>query len=142
MKKTFFLLSFLLFSATLFAQKEKEKIEAAIVIFFDGLTDVDSVKLKQITTEGFLLLEQGEVWNMDTMLHKLTIHKNPNRKRVNSFQFIKTEQKDDIAWVSYFNTAEISTADRKQTVRWLESAVLIKQGKTWKVKLLHSTRMR
>jgi hypothetical protein len=142
MKKMFFLLSFLFFTSALFAQKEKEKIEEAIVIFFDGLTDVDVPKLKHITTDGFLLLEQGEVWNMDTMVHKLTLYKNPNRKRINKFEFIKTEQKDNIAWVSYFNTAEITVADKKQTIRWLESAVLLKQDKMWKVKLLHSTRMR
>lgn len=138
------LLLFLLFpvASPLFAQKDKAAIEATIVKFFDGLTDVDTAKLNATTTADFLLLEVGEVWNMDTLVHKIAPSKNSGRKRVNSFQFIKTDQKNDVAWVSYFNTAEISMGERKQDIRWLESAVLIRQGKSWKIQLLHSTRMR
>ena len=142
MKRLLLLLSFQLLAVCLFAQKEKTAIESTIVKFFDGLTDVDSMKLKATTTNDFLLLEVGEVWNMDTLMHKITMSKNPNRKRVNTFKFIKTEQKNDVAWVSYFNTADISMGERKQSIRWLESAVLLRQGKEWKIKLLHSTRMR
>lgn len=142
MKNVVLLIALFLFNSPLFAQKDKAAIEAVIVKFFDGLTEVDNKKLKETTTADFLLLEQGEVWNMDTLVHKLTISKNPNRIRINSFQFIKTEQQDNVAWVSYFNTADLSMGERKQSIKWLESAVLIRQGKEWKVKLLHSTRMR
>ena len=142
MKSMLLLLVFSLFASPLFAQKDKAAIEAAIVKFFDGLTEVDNNKLKATTTDDFLLLEHGEVWNMDTLVHKLTQSKNPNRIRVNSFDFFKTEQKDDVAWVSYFNTADFTMGDRKQSVRWLESAVLVRQGKEWKIKQLHSTIMR
>lgn len=142
MKSVLLLVSCFFFTTPLLAQKDKAVIEATIVKFFDGLTEVDSNKLNATTTKDFLLLEVGEVWNMDTLVHKLTVSKNSNRKRVNIFEFIKTEQKEDVAWISYFNTAELIMGDRKQNIHWLESAVLIRQGKEWKIKLLHSTRMR
>jgi ketosteroid isomerase-like protein len=47
------------------------------------------------------------------------------------------------AWGSYYNEATIRVADGTvRNVQWLESAVLIKQGNDWKIKLLHSTRIR
>ena len=129
-------------SLTSFAQKEKEKIETSIVKFFDGLTEIDTGKLKQYTTEDFILLEHGEIWNLDTLIHKISAGRNANIKRVNKFEFIKTEQNRKVAWVSYHNTAEISFNERQRTVRWLESAVLRKEKGRWKIKLLHSTRLK
>ena len=137
-----FLLFVISIPSTLFAQKEKEKIELAIVKFFDGLTDVDVDKLKQYTTSDFILLEHGEIWNMDTLINKISARRNPNFKRVNRFQFIQTEQNGKVAWVSYHNTADISFNERQQTVRWSESAVLRKEKGRWKIKLLHSTRLK
>ena len=67
--------------------------------------------------------------------------KNAGIKRINKFQFIKTEQNGDIAWVSYHNTAEFSLNEKQQTINWLESAVLRKENGRWKIKLLHSTRV-
>ena len=141
MKRIFCLLLLALsISLTSFAQKEK--IETSIVKFFDGLTEVDVEKLKEYTTMDFILLEHGEIWNMDTLIHKISAGRNANIKRVNKFEFIKTEQKRKVAWVSYHNTAEISFNERQRTVRWLESAVLRKEKGRWKIKLLHSTRLK
>lgn len=142
MKRIFFLLLFGLYcNINLFAQVEKNDIEASISKFFDGLSEMDANKLKTYTTDDFILLEDGELWNMDTLVTKMNGRKNLNIKRVNSFQFISTEQNGTIAWVSYHNTADISLNERKQTVRWLESAVLRKENGVWKIKMLHSTRI-
>lgn len=78
---------------------------------------------------------------MDTLVSKISVRKNSGIKRVNKFQFIKTEQNENIAWVSYHNTADFSLNEKQQTVNWLESAVLKKESGRWKIKLLHSTRV-
>ena len=142
MKRTFSLIMLaLFFNVNAFCQKEKDSIEATISRFFDGLSEVDAGKLKSNATDDFLLLENGHVWNMDTLVNKMNDPKNAGIKRVNKFQFIKTEQNGNIAWVSYHNTADFSLYEKKQTVHWLESAVLRKDNGCWKIKLLHSTRI-
>src|SRR6188474_2238430 len=107
MKRIFCLILFaLFFNITSFCQKEKDSIEASISKFFDGLSEIDAKKLKAYTTDDFILLENGQLWNIDTLINKMSTPKNAGIKRINKFQFIKTEQNGDIAWVSYHNTAE------------------------------------
>jgi hypothetical protein len=130
-------LSLLLISFEVSAQKEK--IEGTIVRFFDGLSELSPAILKETTTDDFLLLEHGEVWNMDTLVSKISLPKGTKFNRVNSFKFIETESKGKWAWVSYHNTADFTINDRKRQVNWLESAVLVKEKGTWKIKMLHST---
>jgi ketosteroid isomerase-like protein len=131
----------LFFNVNSFCQKEKDSIEASISKFFDGLSERDTNKLKAYTTDDFILLENGHLWNMDTLVHKMSAPKNAGIKRINKFQFIKTEQNGNIAWTSYHNTADFSLNEKQQTVNWLESAVLKKENGRWKIKLLHSTRV-
>ena len=142
MKKIFCLILVALsFNIKSFCQKEKDGIEASISRFFDGLSETDAKKLEAYTTKDFILLENGHIWNIDSLVSKMGDPKNAGIKRVNKFQFIKTEQNGNIAWVSYHNTADFSLNEKKQTVNWLESAVLGKENGRWKIKLLHSTRV-
>ena len=46
-----------------------------------------------------------------------------------------------MAWVSYWNKAEIRREDQLRTVVWLESAVMVRENDRWKIQLLHSTRL-
>lgn len=129
------------FTINAFCQKEKDNIEASVSKFFDGISEIDPDKLRAYAAADFILLEDGHLWNMDTLVTKISGRKNSGIKRVNKFQFIKTEQSGNIAWVSYHNTADFSLNEKQQTVNWLESAVLKKEGGRWKIKLLHSTRV-
>jgi hypothetical protein len=143
MKKIICLLAFLtIFTSKPFAQKEKNSIESSIIRFFDGLSEFNNDKLRDCSSSDFLLLEDGMVWNLDTLINKMSPRKNLNIERVNKFQFIKTEQSGNIAWVSYHNTAEFKLNDKQQTVRWLETAILTKEKGKWKIKLLHSTKLK
>ena len=132
--------SFLLSFFTSDALAQKDSIEATVIRFFDGLSEVNPTKIKEQCTADFLLLEVGEVWNMDTLIAKISPMKNVNFKRVNTFSFIQTEQRGDIAWTSYHNTADLTMDERKRSINWLESAVLVKESGKWKIKLLHSTK--
>ena len=50
-----------------------------------------------------------------------------NFKRVNTLNFIRTDQKNEVAWVSYYNTADMTINARHLNEKWVESAVLIKE---------------
>lgn len=139
MKKIFPIIILIIYSNQLIAQKDKEKIESAIIGLFNGLSLINADTLNYYATPDFHLLEDGEVWNMDTLLNRIMPRKNANIKRINKFEFIRTVQKKNMAWVSYLNTAEFSQGDKKRTVKWMESAVLQKENKRWRIQLLHST---
>ena len=144
MKKIFFYLFvwFVLSPIALYSQKDKAGIENAIVVFFDGLSETDTIKLKQQTSADFILLENGETWNLDTLIAKIIPRRNLKIQRTNKFKFEDVQQSGDVAWVSYYNTAEFKMGEQEQTVRWLESAVLQKEKGSWKIKLLHSTKLK
>jgi hypothetical protein len=142
MKKVLFIFLLVISSMPALAQKDKEQIEASVIGFFNGLSLIDADTLGYYTTSDFQLLENGEVWNLDTLIHKVMPRKNAGITRVNKFEFIKTEQNGTMGWVSYNNSAELSKGDKKQTIRWLESAVLIKQKGRWKIRMLHSTKLK
>ena len=141
-KLTCLFILFVLMNFSSFAQKEKDSIEISISRFFDGLSEINPEKIKSQSTDDFLLLEEGEVWNMDTLIAKVSMRKNMNIIRTNSFEFIKTEQAGNMAWVSYRNTALFKLNEKQQIVRWLESAVLVKENGKWKIKMMHSTRLK
>ena len=139
MKKLLLLPIILMLSVTLHAQKEKTDLQAVINGFFNGLSLLNADTLKYYATSDFELLEDGEVWNMDTLINKAFSRKDLKIIRVNKFGFITTEQKGNSAWVSYWNTAEFTLGDRSRVVKWLESAVLVKEKGKWKIRMLHST---
>ena len=142
MKRMFFITLVVICSTDLFAQKDKAKIEGTIVGFFNGLSLVNADTLKYYSTPDFQLLEDGEVWNIDTLLSKVMPRKNSKIQRVNTFQFIRTEQSGNMAWVSYHNSAEFKLGEKQQVVRWIESAVLVKNKGSWKMQMLHSTKLK
>ena len=113
-----------------------------IINFFQALADRDTVNLKKYVTSDFLLLEGGEIWNMDTLATKVGQNKSSDYKRINSFDFIDIRARGKVTWVSYKNQAQISRNGKSGTLRWLETAVLLKVKRVWKIQTLHSTAMK
>ena len=60
-------------------------------------------------------------------------------KRTNSFEFINLNVDNTTAWVTYRLQSVIIRDGKQTTVQWLETVVLVKERKLWKVKHLHST---
>lgn len=126
-----------------FAQKHPAatKPQDAITYFFDALSELDEAKLRAYVTNDFLLLEVGEVWNTDSLANSISRRKGRNFTRKNYFRYIRTEQMRNDATVAYFNRADITLDGRPIVVEWLESAHLVRVGKGWKIKMMHSTRL-
>ncbi len=141
MKATFILLTVLSLSLTAQAQSRSEsgRIQATVIRFFDGLAQLDDDAIKAEVTKDFTLVEHGLIWNTDTLLNLIRPRKGQNIKRTNTLVFTNTEQSGNTAWTVYYNTAVFTTGDKVRTVKWLESAVLVRMKGVWKLKLLHST---
>lgn len=144
MKKLTFFLIAIFASAGLQAQqpasKEQQEIQQAVVKLFDALSARDSLSLKLHCTADITLYEYGQVWNLDTLIRKaITLNQSADFKRSNSFEFIKTASDKNLAWLTYRLSSVIFRDGKESQVQWLETVVLEKQDKQWKVKHLHST---
>lgn len=144
MKKLLFLLVLFGLSRSASAQNpaEQQRIQAPLVRFFDAMSAVDEQAVSAEVTKGFSLLENGKVWNIDSLVNAVSKYRGLGLTRINRLDFIQTEQLGNAAWVSYYNTADMTYKGRKMTIKWLESAVLVKKEGQWKIKILHSTELK
>lgn len=119
---------------------EIDKIQKVVIDMFQQLSNRDADKLKTDCTADITVLENGTIWSFDSLQQKIDQNKMiSDFSRVNKIEFIKTEYNANIAWTSYYNQAEITKNGIHNLVKWLESAVLIKEDDHWKIKMLHST---
>ena len=144
MKKTIISLIFFLFSTLLYAQKQLSKTEQSVqqtvVKLFEALSNRDSVSLKNYSTADITLYEYGQIWNVDSLIMKaVTLNQAADFKRTNTFDFTNTTTDKTMAWVTYRLQSAITRDGKQSTVQWLETVVLAKEKKQWKVKHLHST---
>ncbi|WP_051286441.1 nuclear transport factor 2 family protein [Salinimicrobium terrae] len=145
--KRIFQVVIILFASAALGQKsvasDEDQIKALIVNSFQEIfSDMDLQALETYCTEDFLLLETGEVWDMEKMRYylKQAGEQKTKVKRINSFKFIKIEIEGNMAWVAYHNKAEFTVGDEVvREMNWLESATAIQTEEGWKLQLLHST---
>lgn len=151
MKNIFLLFPLLLFPLFVISQSvdtiPKDSIERQIkqlirASFDEILSDLNIEKVEKFYTKDFLLLENGKVWNNDTIRNYLTTAQLRKEipQRENKFEFIKVERSDSTAWVAYHNYATFYV-DQKiiRKTHWLESATVLLTEDGWKLQMLHST---
>ncbi|MBK6573946.1 MAG: nuclear transport factor 2 family protein [Saprospiraceae bacterium] len=144
MKRIFLLLWGLAMSTMLLSQnspttKERE-VQQTVINFFEAISNRDSTTLKKYMTADIELLEYGSLWNADTLIKK-AIKSNTSSDfiRKNTFDFLSTHVHKKTAWLTYHLYSDITKDRNQSSVHWLETVVLIKEKKSWKIKLLHST---
>lgn len=136
-------LFFLLSTQFSFAQTtEKAEVQQVITRFFDALSVANIPLMKAEVSDDFMLLENGEIWTIDTLANKISRPKPEGYLRQNSFDFLSTKIDKNRAYVYYKNKAEISSKTRNATIKWLESAILRKEKGRWRMEFMHSTPMK
>jgi len=140
-KKTGLIL--LLFTQFSFAQTpEKVEVQQVITRFFDALSVANIPQMKAEVSDDFILLENGEIWTIDTLANKISRPKPEGYLRQNFFDFLTTKIDKNRAYVYYKNKAEISSKTKNATIKWLESAILRKEKGRWRMEFMHSTPMK
>lgn len=148
MKYIYITLVFILFQFTAFAQKsvssDEKAVQDLIQNSFDAIfSEYDANQLGDFYTSDFLLLEHGELWDMEFIRGYLSKAKqNTDRPtRTNRFEFIQTVIEGNRAWIAYHNYATFTqNGNVVQELYWLESATAIKTKQGWRLDMLHSTR--
>jgi hypothetical protein len=136
-------LFFLLSTQFSFAQTtEKAEVQQVITRFFDALSVANIPLMKAEVSDDFILLENGEIWTIDTLANKISKPKPEGYLRQNSFDFIETKIDKNRAWVYFKNKAEITSKTRNVTIKWLESVIFRKEKGRWRMEFMHSTPMK
>lgn len=132
-------------SVALYAQQkstdEQSNVQQVMRNAFESFSTGRIQDFELTATPDVTILERGEVWTLDTIRGFFRRPRPADFKRINTLDFFKTELHDRVAYVCYYNTAAIHSNGKDIIVKWLESGVLVKEGATWKLKMLHSTRL-
>lgn len=106
--------------------------------YFEGIEQKDTAQLKALTTDDFILFEDGEIWNNDSAIHNIRKHLPFTVKyRLTN---IRTHVDGLSADIVFTNHADFLFKDTtKRSFDRLESATLRKTEEGWKLNLLHLT---
>lgn len=136
----FFLIIFSGLKAQQLPYKEQQIAQKTVINMFEALSMRDAVRLKTYCTTAITFYEYGEIWDLDTLISKaITQNTATDFKRSNTFEFINTKIDKNTAWLTYELTSVITKDGKVVTKQWLETVILAKQKKQWKVNHLHST---
>jgi len=145
MKKIITLCLPLLMSITVSAQDTDNELVKQLIrdSFEDIWSDFKSETIEKHHTEDFLLLENGEAWNNDSIMsfHQRMLKNKTDVKRNNQLDFFRVEKKDsNIIWVAYQNHTNWTRNEKVVSrAHRLESAIAIRTKDGWKINFLHST---
>ena len=121
----------------------KQLIEGS---FQEIWSDLDTARIRAYHTDDFILLEQGLVWNNDSVARYLLDEQKRMEegqyRRLNRFDYVRSVQRENTIWVAYKNYGTwVKGSDTLGTAQWLESAIATREKNGWKIEQLHSTRM-
>jgi len=150
MKRLLSIILMMFFTTTSFAQvsneTDKTRIKNLVLESFDEIwSELNSKNIDKYYTKDFVLLENGEVWNNDSIANYLdnAILRKPNPSRTNTIEIIEIKVANRMAWVAYQNYATFSIDNKIiRKVQWLESATAVLTEDGWKLEMLHSTRIK
>ncbi|MCH4553774.1 nuclear transport factor 2 family protein [Aestuariibaculum lutulentum] len=115
-----------------------ELLKKVLINYFDGIKTQDLDELNRLTTEDFVLFENGLIWTNDSL-----VRENPKMKSVKrhwQFDFKSVEINGDYGDIVYYNHGSFVINDSiYREIDWLESATFKKVNDQWKLKFLHST---
>jgi hypothetical protein len=149
MKRLNFIILMMFFTTISFGQvsneTDKTRIKNLIIESFDEIwSKLDAKNIDKYYTKDFLLLENGKVWNNDSIKNYLdnAMLRKPNLKRMNTIEVIEIKIANKMAWIAYQNYATFSSDNKIiRKAHWLESATAILTENGWKLEMLHSTRI-
>lgn len=123
------------------AADDEAALKKAIADVYSAFSkDPDKQKYRSLLTDDYLLLEQGELLDVEGDL-ALMPGPDSGYKRTDTFDFRSVKVHGDIGYLVYFLKSQIADKDGTRNREWLESAIFRKSGTRWLMALLHSTRI-
>jgi hypothetical protein len=103
--------------------------------------ELDKPKYRALLTDDYLLLENGEIFDADGDIASMPAP-GSGYQRTDAFTFRTVRIQGDTAWAVYFLNSDVTEGKAGlQKLKWLESAILRRAESSWRVAILHSTRV-
>jgi len=118
---------------------EVAKIEMTIRRFFEALRRHDKPAFQRLTTRSFYSFEGGKRFVGSELLE---VVRNMHAQGVQlnwKIDTIDIKLGSNVAWTAWENSGSAGVSTKLRPVRWLESAVLVKNEGRWKIDFFHST---
>lgn len=116
------------------------EIEQTVHAFFDALQKEDKVAFQRLTTASFYSFDAGKRF-AGTELVDLVRDAHARGVQLNwSVGPLDTKLRCEVAWSAWENVGSAGIPPEVRPVRWLESAVLVRQDGSWKIDFFHSQR--
>jgi ketosteroid isomerase-like protein len=118
--------------------EKKEELKKIIADYYNALTNRDTVALKDLTTDNFVLWDDGVIFTNQTAIKAISGGK--SFKATFSFDSLNIHMDKRNASVYYFKNAEFVFNDTiHMPAKFLESATFNKEGNKWKLRFLQSS---
>ena len=133
----------LLASMQLFSQNQKDSIEIMHLLKSDYKTMVTSdIKTHRANcTDDYLLIEDGEIWNMEKEAAYYKQNEKRVMKREDHFDLHYMKISGDNAYIVYNLKFDIQENGKLIQKNWNESVIFRKIDGKWKIALIHSTKI-
>lgn len=117
---------------------DPQKLKAVLLGFFDGIETKNFQKIKDLTTDDFVLFDDGSVLNTDILINVI---KDFNFKTAKyTLENLKITVDNNTGSINYFNHFDAVLKDTTHVAfNWLESATFKKIDNKWQINFLHST---
>jgi hypothetical protein len=120
---------------------DPEVLKSVLEAYFDAIKNRDLDQMNAVTTADFILLEDGLIWNNDSLYNFLNEFESYQPKWTFDYQRITIDELSGN--IVYLNHGDFIFNDTtKIKYDWLESATFQKIDGNWKMNLLHSTTMK
>lgn len=133
----------LIVSMKIFSQGKNDSMEIIQLLKDDYKTMVSSDIKKHMgyCTDDYLLIENGEIWNMqkEAEYYKQNAQRVIERRDNFDFKYIKIS--GNTAYAVYNLKSDITENGKLTQKNWNESAIFRKVDGRWKIALIHSTKI-
>jgi ketosteroid isomerase-like protein len=112
--------------------------EAAFRSFFETVEKMDYEGMRNACTPDFTVFEDGIIWTIEDWVAFLKPLEGKASIKY-GFRDMKKTFDGNTVWLTYNNVADAEFGGAPVHFDWLESAVLKRQNREWKLAFLHST---
>jgi Domain of unknown function (DUF4440) len=120
---------------------DQAQVAEAMRTMYAAATTDDLDKFHTVAVPDFYAFDGGKRYDGDVLMKMVKSFHDSGKIFVWTVTDRHVEATCDLAWITYINRGSVQDKSGTQPLTWLESAVLEKQGGTWRIRFLHSTRV-